>query len=113
MMTKCRTLGEAFEKNERYQKIIGTLIGARIQLGLGKVKVILTVPKHAPALSRHCFESTLSSTVRLIRTLTGQDYHPLEVGFAYPAPASKAEYDRVFGCPKLRIRKRHRRRSSG
>jgi AraC-like DNA-binding protein len=105
MMLNCRTLGEAFEKSARYQKIIGTLIGSRIQLGIGKVKIILAVPKHAPALSRHCFESVFSSSVRMVRILTGKRYCPLEVAFSYPPPASKAEYTRVFGCPVFFDRK--------
>jgi AraC-like DNA-binding protein len=101
MMMNCRTLGEAAEKNARYQRIIGNLIGSRLQLGIKKVKIILTVPRHAPTLSRHCFEAVFSSSIRMFRTLTGKPYCPLEVGFSYPAPASPEEYKRVFGCPVL------------
>ena len=101
MMMNCRTLGEAVEKSARYQKIIGNLIGSRFQLGLKKVKIILTVPRHAPVLSRHCFEAVFSSSIRMIRVLTGKQYCPLAVGFSYPAPASPDEYLRVFGCPVL------------
>ncbi len=99
MMMNCRTLSEAAEKSARYANIIGNLIQARAVLGWGTVKVVLSTPKHAPVLSRHCFESTLSSTVRMGRSLTGKQIDPLEVGFGYPKPASIAEYERVFRSP--------------
>jgi AraC-like DNA-binding protein len=60
---------------------------------------VLSVPRHAPALSRHCFESTIASTVKAMHTLTGEKLHPLEVEFSSPAPSSTAEYRRVLGCP--------------
>ncbi len=101
MMMNCRTLSEAAEKSARYSSIIGNLIQARAVLGWGTVKIILSTPKHAPVLSRHCFESTLSSTVRMGRNLTGQQIDPLEVGFSYPKPASTSEYERIFRSPVL------------
>jgi len=101
LMMNCKTLGEAFEKSSRYQAIIGNLIQGRIKVGFNKVTVILTIPPYAPPLSRHCFESALSSTVRMMRTLTGKDLDPLEVTFNYPAPESDSEYRRIFRCPVL------------
>ncbi len=101
MMMNCQTLSEAAEKSARYSKIVGNLIQMKAQLGWGKVKVILSTPKHAPALSRHCFESTLSSTVRMGRSLTGKQIDPLEVCFDYSQPASISEYERIFHSPVL------------
>ncbi len=99
LMMNCKTLGEAFEKTGRYQRIIGNMINARAELGLGKVRLVYFTPPHAPQMSRHCFESTFSSSVRLARTLSGQPLNPLEVTFIYPEPESRAEYERVFCCP--------------
>jgi AraC-like DNA-binding protein len=99
LMMNCKTLGEAFEKTGRYQRIIGNLITARAELGLGKVRLIYFTPPHAPQMSRHCFESTFSSSVRLARTLSGLPLDPLEVTFIYPEPESRAEYERIFHCP--------------
>lgn len=99
MMMNCRTLSEAAEKSARYARIIGNLIQTKAVLGWGTVKIVLSTPKHAPVLSRHCFESTLSSTVRMGRSLTGRQLDPLEVGFSYSEPASIAEYERVFRSP--------------
>jgi AraC-like DNA-binding protein len=99
LMMNCKTLGEAFEKTGRYQRIIGNLITARAELGLGKVRLIYFTPPRAPQMSRHCFESTFSSSVRLARSLSGLPLDPLEVTFTYPEPESRAEYERIFHCP--------------
>jgi AraC-like DNA-binding protein len=99
LMMNCKTLGEAFEKSGRYQRIIGNMIDARTQFGLGKVRVVYFTPPHAPQMSRHCFEATFSSSVHLARTLSGLPLSPLEVTFTYPEPESRAEYERIFNCP--------------
>jgi len=101
VMMNCKTLGEAFEKSGRYSRIIGNLIEARAELKFNKIKAIFFTPPHAPKMSRHCFESTFSSSVRMMRTLTGADINPLEVTFIYPEPESRSEYERVFCCPVL------------
>ena len=101
MMMNCKTLGEAFEKSGRYSRIIGNLIEGRVELRFNKIKIILFTPPHAPQMSRHCFEATISSSIRMIRTLTGIDLCPREVTFTYPEPESRAEYERVFCCPVL------------
>jgi AraC-like DNA-binding protein len=101
MMMNCKNLGEVFEKSGRYSRIIGNLIEARAELKLNKIKVIFFTPPHAPKMSRHCFESTFSSSVRMMRSLTGVDINPLEVTFIYPEPSSKSEYERIFRCPVL------------
>jgi AraC-like DNA-binding protein len=99
MMMNCKTLGEAFEKSTRYSRIIGNLIEGDVHLKFNKIKVTLFTPPHAPKMSRHCFEATISSSVRLMRTLTGVKLSPLEVTFIYPEPESAAEYERIFCCP--------------
>jgi AraC-like DNA-binding protein len=99
LMMNCKTLGEAFEKSGRYHRIIGNLITGRMEMGLGKVRVIYFTPPHAPQMSRHCFDSTFSSSVRLARTLSGLPLDPLEVTFIYPEPEMRAEYERIFKCP--------------
>lgn len=99
LMMNCKTLGEAFEKSGRYQRIIGNMIDARIELGLGKVRAVYFTPPHAPPMSRHCFESTFSSSVRLARLLSGLPLNPIEVTFTYPEPESRTEYERIFNCP--------------
>jgi AraC-like DNA-binding protein len=99
LMMNCRTLGEALVKSGRYSRIIGNLIEARAEVLGDTVRLVYFTPPHAPEMSRHCFESALASSVRMMRTVTGQPIHPLAVTFTYPEPASTGEYRRVFGCP--------------
>ena len=99
MMMNSKTLGEAFEKAGRYSRIIGNLIEAHVDLQGNQVYIVYSTPPHAPKMSRHCFELTFSSSVRIMRTLTGVDLSPLEVRFIYPQPESMAEYERIFCCP--------------
>ena len=99
MMMNCQTLGEALEKSARYSRIIGNLIEARLEFKTNKGKAIFFTPPYAPKMSRHCLDATLSSSMRMTRSLTGVDLHPLEVTFIYPEPATRSEYDRIFRCP--------------
>jgi len=101
MMMNCQNLGEAFEKSARYNRIIGNLIEGHANLRFNKIKVKLVIPPHAPEMPRHCFESTITSSVRIMRTLTGEEINPLEVTFTYPKPDSIEEYERYFNCPVL------------
>jgi len=101
MMMNCQNLGEAFEKSARYHRIIGNLIEGNANLRFNKIKVKLVTPPHAPKMPRYCFESTITSSVRMMRTLTGKDINPLEVTFTYPEPVAIAEYERYFNCPVL------------
>ena len=101
LMMNCQTLGEAFEKSGRYSRIVGNLIEGRVKIRFNKITLILSTPPHAPKMSRHCYESTISSSVRMMRNLTGIQLSPLEVTFIYPEPESTAEYERVFRCPVL------------
>jgi AraC-like DNA-binding protein len=101
MMMNCCSLGEAFEKSGKYYRIIGDLIEGKLSFRKGRVRVVLATPPNAPILSRHCFECTISSSVVMMRKLTGLDLSPLEVRFDYPEPESRMEYERVFRCPVL------------
>jgi AraC-like DNA-binding protein len=101
MMMNCQNLGEAFEKAARYNRIIGNLIDGNANLRLNKIRVKLVTPPHAPEMPRHCFESTIASSVRMMRTLTGQEINPLEVTFTYPEPKAIEEYEKYFNCPVL------------
>jgi AraC-like DNA-binding protein len=101
LMMNCATLGEAMEKSGRYSRVIGNLIEATAHLRFTKLKLLFNTPPHAPKMSRHCFEATFSSLIRMVRTLTGKPLNPSEVTFIYPKPESVSEYERVFCCPVL------------
>ena len=101
MMMNSKNLGEAFERSARYSRIVGNMIEGRVEPHLNRVKAIFFTPDNVPLMSRHCFESTFSSTVHMMRSLTGRNISPLEVTFIYPEPSSRSEYERLFQCPVL------------
>jgi AraC-like DNA-binding protein len=98
-MSRCATMGEVFIKGGRYARIIGNLIEAKGWVIPGAIRVRLRVPRWAPAMSRHCFEATLSSSICMARRLSGRDLDPIAVRLPGERPADDSEYRRVFRCP--------------
>jgi AraC-like DNA-binding protein len=98
MMMNSANLGEAMTKLGRYNRLIGTVIGGRLALGIGKVRLIFTTPGSGVRLSRHCVECAMASVLTLARQLTGTPLHPLAANLATPRPQSTSEYERVFAC---------------
>jgi AraC-like DNA-binding protein len=72
-----------------------------VEWRFNKIRVVFYPRAHAPKLSRHCFDSTLSSIVRMMRNLTGVHLSPHSVTFINSEPKSPAEYERIFCCPVL------------
>lgn len=101
MMMNCRDVGEAFEKSARYSRIIGNLIEVRIERKRNQSKLVFFTSPQAPEMSRHCFDTSFSTTICMMRNFTGVDLQPLEVTFTYAEPESRSEYDRIFRCPIL------------
>jgi len=101
MMMNCKNLGEALEKSRRYSRVIGNFIETREEPKLNKIKLIFFTPPHTPEMSRHCFDTSISSSVRMMRSLTGVDINPLEITFTCAEPGSRSEYERFFQCPVL------------
>ena len=99
MMMNSKTVGQALEKAERYSRIVGDLIEIQREFQGNRIKYIYSASRDAPKMSRHCFEASLASSVRLIRTITGIKLSPLVVHFTFSLPANLAEYERVFSCP--------------
>jgi AraC-like DNA-binding protein len=99
MMMNCKNVGEAFEKSVRYARIIGNLIEVKMERQPRQSKLIFFSAPHAPEMSRHCFDTSFSTTICMMRNFTGLDLHPLKVTFTYAEPESRTEYERIFQCP--------------
>lgn len=98
IMMNCKTLGEALQKTCRYSRIIGNLVEPQIFIEEDQVSIRYTSVLHAPLPTRHCMESSLSTSIRLMRSLTGKRIIPLNVKLSFPQPETTAEYHRIFGC---------------
>jgi AraC-like DNA-binding protein len=99
MMMNCKNVGEAFEKSVRYARIIGNLIEVKMERQPRESKLIFFTAPHAPEMSRHCFDTSFSTTICMMRNFTGLDLRPLKVTLTYAEPESRTEYERIFQCP--------------
>jgi hypothetical protein len=97
-MASSATLGAAFERLCRYQRLIHET--SRIDLEIDRERATL---RHqlagGRAAARQTAEFLLAAWVRAGRVVTGLDWNPLEVHFAHPAPDDVRDHVRVFGCP--------------
>jgi AraC-like DNA-binding protein len=92
------TLGEAFERVARYQRLMHA--GFEMQVVRRSDRIVLQqVPRWSHAVSRHTVEAWAASIVVRGRLFSGTSWVPLEVELPHPAPARTQEHRRIFGAP--------------
>lgn len=89
------TIGSAFEQLAEHFALINS--GMRLALEPTARGTWLRLGLPAPALLPYV-EYTLAAIYLRVRTSTTLGFAPLAVELAFPAPAHRAEHDRVFGC---------------
>jgi AraC-like DNA-binding protein len=96
-MMACDTLGEALERQRRYQDLVGkTGVSALHQLSPDRAELRWSSP--LAHLSRHIAEEHVASWAAFAELLIGRGEHPLYVCFEH-APAGDVEaYSRALGC---------------
>ena len=94
-MASSSTLGEAFERLCRYQRLIHET--SRVELEITDSRAVL---RHqlagGMAAPRQTAEFLLAAWVRTGRLVTRVDWTPLEVHFAHPPPPDPSEHARFF-----------------
>lgn len=99
-MTASTTLGAAYERLSRYQRLIHET--TRIEMSESDVGLTLRhVLPGGVSAPRQTAEFLLAAWVRTGRMATASDWHPLEVRFAHPSPRDTREHTRVFCAPLL------------
>jgi AraC-like DNA-binding protein len=97
-MLASRTLGDAYGRLCRYQRLIHDT--SRIELesepGRAMLRHVMTGHRAAP---RHSAEFLLAVWVRAGRVITGIDWTPLDVHFIHAAPANVRDHTAFFRCP--------------
>lgn len=53
---------------------------------------------HDPEIYAFLVEEAFASFMGIGRELAGEDFRPLRVDLAYPAPSHAKDYERIFGC---------------
>lgn len=91
----CATLGEAVERLQKYERLVGEISSSRLERRGDRARLLWRSP-HAdnppPALS----QSSLAGWVTYARWLLGREDLVCAASFQFPAPARRAEYERIF-----------------
>ena len=92
------TLGEAYERVARYQRLMHS--GFAMQVVRRPDRVVLEeISRWSPAASRHTVEAWAATIVARGRSFTGVDWSPLEIELPHPAPRETREHRRIFRAP--------------
>ena len=92
------TVGEAIDAFSRFIHIHHD--GMRLDVARGKQAVTITMHLRGrkPSASRQSIDVALGSVHRIIRSLFGHDWRPLEVHLHHPPPHDRKRYREFFGC---------------
>lgn len=92
------TVGEAIEAFSRFIHIHHD--GMRLDVARGKqtVTVTLHLRGRQPIAPRQSIDMALGSVHRIIQSLYGHDWRPLEVHLHYPPPKDRKRYREFYGC---------------
>src|SRR5262245_46936907 len=97
-MVSSPTLGAAFERLCRYQRLIHETSQVRLEKSGNRAVLSHRLPG-GMAAPRQTAELLLAAWVRAGRVATRTRWSPAEVRFAHRAPRNSREHERVFGAP--------------
>jgi AraC-like DNA-binding protein len=97
-MVSSPTLGAAFERLCRYQRLIHETSQVRLERSGDRAILSHRLAGGLPA-PRQTAELLLAAWVRAGRVVTGTEWSPAEVRFAHRAPRDSRDHDRFFGAP--------------
>ncbi|WP_256663740.1 AraC family transcriptional regulator [Pseudomonas sp. gcc21] len=93
------TLGEAFGRLVRYQRILGEAAALDLQIRPDSYALVVSIHGDRLPVSRQSHDAALAYALAFCRWMTGRDIVPLKACFAYPEPADVSAYQQVFACP--------------
>ncbi|WP_068829045.1 AraC family transcriptional regulator [Pseudomonas sp. BMS12] len=98
-MLACPDLGTALQLALRYQWHIGSLLDYRMEVIADQARVYATPRFFDPDVMVFYLEEAFSSSLAIVRFLTGQDLVATRIEVHYPSPAHAQRYDELFRCP--------------
>ncbi len=93
------TVGIAMEQVSAYFPVINSVVRLPITTAGDEVRMGVASPDDPGALSRPYVEYVLAAVFLRVREATGVQFPLRGIDIAFPAPASSAEHERIFGCP--------------
>jgi len=97
-ITGSATLGEAFARACRYQRLIHATTRLVLDVGDAEAALAHGLADGSP-VPRQPGEFLVATWIRFGRMVAGTGWSPTRVDLAHPRPRSIAEHERVFGCP--------------
>ena len=95
------TIGEALKALSRYLHVHHEGMQLSIETREGVVILTPTLRGGLPQAPRQSFDMAPGGLQRIIRSLAGNAWRPLEARLAYPPPRNQKYYRDFFGCPVL------------
>jgi AraC-like DNA-binding protein len=92
------TIGDAIDAFSRFIHVHHD--GMKLDVARGKEIVTITLHLRGrhPSASRQSIDMVLGSIHRIIQSLCGHDWRPLEIHLHYPPPRERKRYREFFGC---------------
>lgn len=97
-MLTAPTIGDAVKLGLQLQKDTGSMLEFDTRKTSEGIVVTASSRFHDPDIYVFLMEEAFASFMGIAVGLVGDEFRPLRVDFAYPAPAHAAAYQKVFGC---------------
>lgn len=98
-MLTAGTVGDAVKLGLDLQKDTGSMLEFDTRVGAQEIAVTAASRFHDPDIHVFLVEEAFASFMGIATSLAGEEFRPLRVDLAYPAPAYAEAYREVFGCP--------------
>jgi AraC-like DNA-binding protein len=98
MMT-ANTVGDAVKLGLDLQKDTGSMLEFDTRVGPDEVAVTAASRFHDTDIHVFLVEEAFASFMGIATGLVGEEFRPLRIDLAYPAPVHAEAYKEVFGCP--------------
>lgn len=93
------TVGKAIEALARYIHIHHEGMRLDIRRSGNTVMIVLSLRGRHPSALNQSVDLGLATVDRVVQSLCGERWRPLEVHFRYPAPRNRERHQEFFGCP--------------
>ncbi|SHJ66087.1 AraC family transcriptional regulator [Pseudozobellia thermophila] len=96
----CSTVGEIFERSERYFKLLSNTFDWQIKKEGSISHIVLNREAHRKGMELST-EASLSATVVVLQAMSEKDISPIQVSFKHKEPKDLTSHKAAFNCPIL------------
>jgi AraC-like DNA-binding protein len=89
----------ALERFFRFHALMSDVLIPRLERAGEHAEILIEPAQPGFAIGRPYIDTSLAACAVFLEKLGGKPVRPIEVRFAYPAPADTTEHRRLFACP--------------